>query len=548
MDWNMNKLFKPGIENETYIHIVFLVISAFAILFFWPGIEVLNIFNVDWLSGGDTVRSFASSTLYRYSDFQFPLGDMTNVDYPLGSNIIFSDGNLFLSLLLKLFSFILPDKIQIYGWWLLLCLVLQFVSSWWLLKQLRIEGIALFFSALMLGLYPAFFERFGHLNLEAHFIIITAIGIYFAAYDFKKKIKQLFFLLLFSLSVHFYFVPVVVGITILLSSEMYIKQKLSLQQFVLTLGSTFVLLIVSMYIIGYFSGFDSGAEGFGYFSMNINSPLNSMGKSSFINGMSVGTEGQYEGFQYFGAGVIALILIALFTKKFFSYFSRNFTRPLVLFLLIVTMISLSDKWYLGSFLVLEFKLPPTLMELFSPFRASGRYFWVVGYFLIAIVLASLYAKLDRSSKVFQFNVLLLILILIQIYDIKPLFELAANKKEYKAAHSTFSAPEYKALVDYLDKENFFEKPLIVEGDERNDVMGSIIYLAGEKIKSIGPWMTVRRSLRFEKEEKKLKYVDIVKEKRGVLISKGCQQSKDFNELIYKNNNLCIFAAKKVVAE
>ncbi|MCK4493421.1 MAG: hypothetical protein KAU26_05165 [Methylococcales bacterium] len=524
-----------------FIQIIILIIFSVILFYYWQGFLILNTSHTRWLLSGDLFQNYASTLFFRYSSYNFPLGDISNVDFPVGSNIIFSDGNIFLSLIIKLLSDFLPKNFQLYGWWLLICLVLQFISAWWILKQTEVNGVVRILGAIIIGLYPAFFVRASHLNLMPHFILLFSIGIYFSKYySLIKKIIILNILLLFSEMVHFYFAPIVWGVIQIILIEGYFSKSLRIKYFfVLELGSL-SLLIITMYFLGYFSGFESSDVGFGFYSMNINAPFNHMRftGASILPPFLVGTEGQYEGYQYFGLGIIllliSLILSLFFRKTLYSNFKSFFSKSLIYFIIILTVISLSNKWYLGQELIFEFDLPLIFMKIISPFRASGRYFWFVGYLLITITIILLYRCYSYKSAL-----IILLSIIIQFYDTNLYIK---NQTHSNNLITHYPKEEFIKISNLLKKHDLYKKPIYIEGSEENKkiIITHLAHLNVKNIFSIGPWPTVRKSLRFENIGEK-KYLDYVIHKKGIYISNKSSIPPDgFNEIIFKGKSLNIF--------
>ena len=102
-----------------------LIISSIVLFYFWQGFDCLDIYNLKWMINGDYVQSFSSTNMFRYSPFDFPMAYISNVDKPAGGSIIFSDANLFISIITKILSPFLPNNIQLYGFWLFLVLLMQ---------------------------------------------------------------------------------------------------------------------------------------------------------------------------------------------------------------------------------------------------------------------------------------------------------------------------------------------------------------------------------------------------------------------------------------
>jgi hypothetical protein len=147
------KIISPFISRSSFfIPVIFFIVTTL-IFCHWLGFSILNPYRVAWLFDGDYMQNFAALNLYRYSDWHFPIGHVSGSDFPLGSNIVFLDGNMLLGIPLKLLSSFIPHTFQPYGAWIFACLYLQLLSAYWALKQM---GSPTFFACL--GAVPFILE------------------------------------------------------------------------------------------------------------------------------------------------------------------------------------------------------------------------------------------------------------------------------------------------------------------------------------------------------------------------------------------------------
>jgi hypothetical protein len=135
---------------------------------------------------------------------------------------------------------------------------------------------------------------------------------------------------------------------------------------------------------------------------------------------------QYEGFNYLGMGLFLLLFanclrgITQFKRwQRPNHLLRHFLKEyglLLLFIIVVTLVSLSNKIALGSNIIWEYPLPPLIGNILIKFRGSGRFFWVVHYLIVLGLLVSTW----KLWKPRQLTVLLSLVILIQFGDLLPL--------------------------------------------------------------------------------------------------------------------------------
>ena len=70
---------------------------------------------------------------------------------------------------------------------------------------------------------------------------------------------------------------------------------------------------------------------------------------------------------------------------------------LVLTLLGMAVFSLSNKIYFGNTLLLEYSVPKFLVGITETFRGSGRFFWPMGYLLVAVAIVTIARKMPKSA-------------------------------------------------------------------------------------------------------------------------------------------------------
>lgn len=344
----------------------------------WLSLDILKIDNFTWLSGDDRIHSgdarhiSGGLHLFRHAPWSFPIGQMNNVNFPWGSNLVAMDGNMLLGLLVKVFDPWLPYNFQPFGAWVLICVFLQFFSIYWSLRQLNCPfSWNTWLGAILIGLLPTFYQRIHHLNLMAHFLIIFAWGIYFSEkMNVSRKYHLLISLSFLSLFIHLYFTVPLCCMALLIFWEGYEFQvsRVFMKHLMVSSGVYGVGLLLCMYVIGYFDGFDAKAIGFGFFSMNLNALINPMGWSRYLPNLAFKL-GQYEGFQYLGLGLIFFVLISFFFLR--NKWLRTINAETFCFLAFLTVYSFSNQWYWDQCLILN---------LFNPWMwGIGLYVWALFY-------------------------------------------------------------------------------------------------------------------------------------------------------------------------
>ena len=147
---------------------------------------------------------------------------------------------------------------------------------------------------------------------------------------------------------------------------------------------------------------------FGYASMNLVSPIWPQSSGVFAwtgiyaltRGQIGATAAQYEGYSYLGIGLLLLLVAALFkVRAFIRAIGPMLGRHTMLAaaLLVLTVWAISNTVYAGPVLLVSYPLPDVLLRtVLAWFRAAGRFFWPVAWFVAACAIAGT-LKLFRPS-------------------------------------------------------------------------------------------------------------------------------------------------------
>jgi len=404
--------------------------------------------NIYWLMGGyDWSTHFLGWQFFRFEPWTFPLGNITNYFYPLGSNVGYTDSIPLMAFLFKLLSPVLPKNFQYIGLWFLICFVLQALFATLLVKNLKTNIIGQFIAVQFFIFSPILLVRFAHPSLNAHWIILASLWIYLLDYKKygKRKILIYQFIILFlSAFIHPYLCVFVLAFTlILLIKFCFINKIISLIKF---FAISFISLFVTFllwFVIGYIdfgNKLDYGLYGYGYgiFSMNLNSLINPANSSvnplisyphSVIPELPVLCREQgFEGYNYLGLGMIILAIYMFISlivkykkkciKKFRKYVSsKKSIIPLLVISLIFTVYAISNKIAFNDKIIIQYGLPDFCKNLFSAFQSSGRFFWPVYYLLIFTVL---FIVTNKNKNKTISTIIIIAAFVIQIIDISPL--------------------------------------------------------------------------------------------------------------------------------
>lgn len=332
--------------------------------------------------------------------WQWPLLWLPNVDAPAGMNAYQFDSMPGLALAAKLLRSFSLGTNNLYPAWIMAAFVLNAVALVSLVRALGQKGLLATVVAACLGiLAPAVHFRYGHSALMAHFFPIFALAIYFRSRDPAtwpgRHIAVLLALCFVVATNNLYMYVMTAAIAAAIFLQLAVDRRITLAA---CAGSFIVLLFVAFLPTWAFGALaDPNLRAvtvpFGYNSMNLMAPfwpqssglLRWTGLYAFTRGSIGATAGQWEGYTYLGSG--ALLLIGVAAALRLGSLPGQLRRHWVLAtaLLLLTLWAISNHIYAGSVLLLAYPVPSVLENtVFAWFRASGRFFWPMGWMLTAI--------------------------------------------------------------------------------------------------------------------------------------------------------------------
>lgn len=371
----------------------------------------------------DMLVHFIGWDFYRHDNWSFPLTYTSSLMYPVGTTMVYTDSIPLFVIILKLLHNYLPEPFVWHGIWAIINNALMFFSGSLLFRVLRKDVLLAFIGGLfMLLASPMLFRFYFHFSLASQWLLVfNFILLLKPQINSKADICWQSLLLFVACGIHPYIAFMNMGLAFALvyrlSIKHYFNREVRLFWYSLITSSAIfvVVFIASAYFFGWFFGKTQGeAYGFGVYSTNLLSLINPQFGSLFFNPLKVG-DGQYEGFAYLGVGIL-LPLIFLLVFRFRSFIMTKIKLVnLGLFIVIVifTLIALSNTLQIGSFSI---NLPYT-GHLFSIFRASGRFIWVLYYLLLIMTLLAVYDNFNNKKVA---GLILMLLLGLQYADTKPL--------------------------------------------------------------------------------------------------------------------------------
>ena len=472
-------------QKTNYIFLVSASLILGLIVLYWLcGFRCLDPTNIAWTGEGDAGQHYVGWLFYRYSDWTFPIG--LNPDWGMENavSIIYADALPFFAIPFKVIQRWLPEPFQYYGIWFLLCFVLSSFFTMRILAEYKAPKIVQIVGAFFAAASPVLLLRIpAHQSLTAHWIIIWALGL---ALSTRNNLHwcEWAWLLCTSIAVHPYFTFMVIPIFV---ADGVVRELIPIfmtnnrRRFCIDLMKCITisfLMVITAWQIGLIglSNTSPSTGGYGYFKSNLNTLLNPMGFSAFLKDWPT-NPGEYEGFGYLGLGLILLLVIAITIRselpKNHKVFKINIA-PLTLAISCLILIAISGKISINNY---TFNIiDGQQFDILSTFRASGRFIWVLWYFILITSILTL--TKSYSINLISFRLLICLLIgtfAIQAIDIHQQNHDTRRLELMTKKSTTFFPidPKWEDIALSYDKLRVLHNPGNDYSDWRN-----IAYLAG----------------------------------------------------------------------
>lgn len=402
--------------SDHFFSVIYAVAAGFVAFMSFVGWRPLLPSNIAWLENGDPATFYLGWQFFRYSKWNFPVGLNPDYGIELSNSILFSDSIPFFAILFKLFSQSLPEVFQYFGFWLLLCFVLQGFFAYKLMGLITKSQIICVLGATFFICAPPMIWRVqGHFALVAHFFILASL--YFVLLKrLKYRIVCWVLLLVTAALVHPYLLAIAGLLWVADVLGRYVDKTLPAQCAAFELVIVTCAIGIACWQVGYFMiGDGLAAGGFGHFRMNALSIFSSENFSYFLPSIPMSSENR-EGFNYLGLGIIFLWLCIipamLFSPKSLKVLPCLFeilkAKPLVIFaILLFFLFALSNNIGIGS-IDFRIELPQSAIDTANIFRASGRMFWPVYYLIYLVTFFVTLHIFSTKYSIFLLSIFLLI--------------------------------------------------------------------------------------------------------------------------------------------
>lgn len=375
------------------------------------GVRVVDPTSVHWLLHGDAAQHFIGLSYFLVEPWHWPLGAIRRFGSD-PTSVVFTDSIPLLALPAKALG--MPSGTQYFGIWMLACHALVAAFGALLLRRLGAPAVAAVLGAAFFACAPVVLLRaYGHEALMGHFLVVAALAAAFGRWSALGWIA----LLVASVLVHPYLGAMVFAIAVAATAAAL--QRGALRAGVLLSWAPALLGVPALlaWQAGYFVGRgDLSSWGHGYYSANALTWIDPMDWKEFMSthGRDArqvaewsallppwpqASAGQYEGFAYLGAGVIAIVVVAVVTLAGWPFRERRnvavvpeaASRATWLWLLAactgLALLALSIRPSIGNRILFDVRVSETVHQLLGVFRASGRFIWPLTWLLMGWAIA-----------------------------------------------------------------------------------------------------------------------------------------------------------------
>lgn len=397
-----------------------LVLAALVLFHLVFGLPLLAAGHPYWLEPrGDMASMMAGHYAVIDHPWTFPLAMTTALrGAATPVSIVYCDSLPWLTVLLKALG--LGRVLNVLALFMLISYVAQPLA---MAALLRASGVTRRSTLLLGGLlalfYPAWFVRqFGHIALAGQWMLILSLAwsvqVSRAGLTWRRTI-EIALLGLFAVGTHPYHMPPITAcLGAGLLSEWLQRRPAPWRRIGATLAAYGAASAFAAWVLGYGGVGQSGGGGaLGVYSMNVLGPVLPQASALagqtwngvwFTHTLDANGAQTFEGYAYLGAGV--LLIAVLVAGRAVARLARGerpapevWLRfgPLAAAMVVLTLYAIGPKPYIGMHLLFDLPRPTGKVgEIIGLFRAHGRFFWMVGYAVLALAVVQV-DKLKTAS-------------------------------------------------------------------------------------------------------------------------------------------------------
>ena len=434
-----------------------LLLLPLAVFLAFFHVAMLRIDNVGWLlAGTDNGENALGAHAYWHDATSGASLRTTLLNAPDGVPVLYTDSNPLLTLAAKPLAHLMSADAQLVGPYILLCLILQAVFAWLILRRRAPGAIALWSGVALLAFPPTLLHRYIHVNLMAHWTILAALWLFL---DKRRAAKLAWWAPVIAVTAltHSYLLFMVAAIW---GSAMLARFADGDRRERLAVAGQIVVILAMVALLARWLGVGDQmpTATFGAFRMPIDALWNPRiaAYQTLLPGYDPGSRKWFEGFQYLGAGGLLLVAGAVWIARRYSADedgdeTLRRLRRLAPALIVLTILA-----------VAQLPLPNIAMAVLDPVRASGRLFWPVGYVLVLVALLAVFRLPPRSA-----GLLLAAIVSVQVIDLAGMasFVRARNAAaEDRRPYRITRDPRWDALVNDARSVAFYPADVTIDLD------------------------------------------------------------------------------------
>ena len=260
------------------------------------GVKTLNVTNDGWLfAADDLTQQYFGWIFYRKSDWALKIGTFNTLSFPNYASTIYTDSIPLFALIFKTLSGILPATFQYFGLYGFLCYILQGIFAFTLLRKYIDNKFYALIGTIFFIISPYLLQRMmWHTALSSHYLILVALCLFAYKDEYKgkpkKKIALWISLLIACVTIHLYFVPMILIIMLITFIAEYLDDKRTYSSSALVILIFFILAILILFILGANTSNDLAYSGVNYYNINLNTFINPQSYSSILKALPTATD------------------------------------------------------------------------------------------------------------------------------------------------------------------------------------------------------------------------------------------------------------------
>jgi len=397
-------------------------LAAIALAMFgaWMHWAVLDPRNVGWLLvGDDRGQSAIGLSAYLRAGGPWPSLHEPLLMAPQGLPLLFTDSIPLIGLLLKPVG--VSGGLQFLGFWYLLCVVLQVLFAWRLVRPYAPDTLVALIGTVLLAAMPALFNRYGHTSLCAQWLVLWALWV-FLDEDRAGRSGQWCPLLAIAALIHTYLLLMVAafwGSAILRAVVRGPDRPRALAG----AAAGVVLVGAILWWHGAFAGRYASTGTYGAFPLALDAWWNpaNPGYTALIPSSAEDHGRGFEGLQYLGAGLLAVVLLAFgvwMTRRGGEAAepARGSLKRLYWLLpafAAIALVAIGPQPIWRGAPIVTMHLPQAMTDALDPIRAAGRLAWPLTYTLA-------FAAVVTVMRLRQATLALGVALALQVVDLAPM--------------------------------------------------------------------------------------------------------------------------------